>query len=223
MNKSLYNIGHIFHITGAVWGASFTIEKNISKFWGKSSKCILIIKIILSVLFNGLFIILKYYLNKINDIELNFILNILINFLQNFLTFGIIPLILEKFGLIENERKFKRFDETKNLNIEDEQIIFRTSIYKEEKEKPDEGFIVLDKKPKNIESIDEKDEIKKDKGEENKLIQGEASEENEFIWEKNKEGKDEIYGHSNLVENVQNVEEEEEEYLYLEGIEEEQK
>ena len=51
-------------------------------------------------------------------------------------------------------------------------------------------------------------------------LNNESKEENEFIYDKNKEEKEEIYGHSNLVENVQNLEEEgEEEFLYLEGIE----
>ena len=39
-----------------------------------------------------------------------------------------------------------------------------------------------------------------------------------MIYDKNKEEKEEIYGNSNLVENFQNLEEEE--FLYLEGIEE---
>jgi hypothetical protein len=99
MKESLNDIGHISSIVGAVWGASFTLEKNISKWWGKSSNLILLIKIIIIIVFNGSFVIIKIYLPKINDTELIFLLNMFINFIQNFLSFGIIPLLLDKFGL----------------------------------------------------------------------------------------------------------------------------
>ena len=221
MKKSLNEIGQLFSIVGAVWGASFTLEKNISKWWGPTSKFNLIKKILMVILFNGSFIIIKIYLPKINDYELNFILNMFINFFQNFLSFGIIPLLFKKFGLIENKRKSKKSFDSNNFNKDDQVILFRTSIFKEEKEKADDGFVVLDKEQKKIENIEENDKNKNIEKEEIKLNQSEELEENEFIYDKNKEEKEELYGNSNLIENVQNMEEEEEEYLYLEGIEEE--
>ena len=215
IKESLKNIGHMFSIVGAVWGASFTIEKDISKWWDKSPILILIMKLFIILVFNGLFVTLKYYSSKfINEIELNYILSFLFNFIQNFLSFGIIPLIFEKLGLIENMRKNKKENKSKNINIEDEQVnLFRTSIFKEEKDKSDEGFIIIDKELKKTEKKENEGiELNKDK----------ISEENEYIYDKNKEDREEeIYGHSNLVENIQNLDEEEE-YLYLEGIEEEQ-
>ena len=93
-------------------------------------------------------------------------------------------------------------------------VLFRTSIFKEEKQKDDEGFIVIDKELKKNEK---NDEIKKSEKEEIQLNE-EPNKENELIYDKNKEEKGEIYGNSNLVENFQNLEEEE--FLYLEGIEE---
>ena len=173
------------------------------------------------ILFNGSFIIIKIYLPKINDYELNFILNMFINFFQNFLSFGIIPLLFKKFGLIENKRKSKKSFDSNNFNKDDQVILFRTSIFKEEKEKADDGFVVLDKEQKKIENIEENDKNKNIEKEEIKLNQSEELEEDEFIYDINKEEKEELYGNSNLIENVQNMEEEEEEYLYLEGIEEE--
>lgn len=226
MQESLRNTGNIFGIVGAVWGASFTLEKNISKWWEKSPNIISILKIIIIILFNGLFIILKYFSFKyINENELNFVISIVLNFFQNFVSFGIIPLIFEKFGLIENKKRYKRDNKLKNINIEDEQIIlFRTSIFKEEKEKSDDGFVVYDKEiKKNL--INEEGKDKKNTKEEGiQQITGEENEENEIIYDKKKEDKEELYENSNLVENVQNLEdEEEEEYLYLEGIEEKDK
>ena len=217
MKESLNDIGRIFNIVGAVWGASFTLEKNISKWWDKSPKLILFAKTIIIILFNGIFILIKYFLQQIKNIEFIFILKTFINFFQNFLSFGIIPLIFEKFGLIENKRKSKKINKLKNNNEDEQEVLFKTTIFKEEKESKDDGFVVLDKEVKKSEK---KDEIKESEKKEINL-NNESKEENEFIYDKNKEEKEEIYGHSNLVENVQNLEEEEgeEEFLYLEGIE----
>ena len=51
MQESLNNTGHLFTIVGAVWGASFTLENNINKWWDKSPKLILIIKSIFIIFF----------------------------------------------------------------------------------------------------------------------------------------------------------------------------
>ena len=197
MKESLKDLGYIFGIIGAVWGASFTLERNISKWWGKNSNCILIIKFIIMLIFNGLFITLKFFLPKlISDIELNFVLSMLINYLQNYFTFGIIPLIFNKFGLISKDKKIN---------------LFKKSIFKEEKD--DYGFIDLDiEQKKEIENKDEKKSNEETNNIKNNLIENNK-------YQKNKQENEEIYGNSNLVENVQNLEEEEE-YLYLEGIDE---
>ena len=136
----------------------------------------------------------KYFLPKIiKDIDLNFVLDSFIDFLQNFLTFGIVPLLFQKFGLINYEGM-----SAIKINKEDEKILFRTSIFKDEKEK-DEGFVVVEK-------FDEEDNKNKKRQLNNQL-------------DDEKEQKGEIYENSNLVENVQNLEgEDEESYLYLEGI-----
>ena len=149
------------------------------------------------LVFNGLFMTLKFFLPKlISDIELNFVLSMLINYLQNYFTFGIIPLIFNKFGLISKEKKIN---------------LFKKSIFKEEKD--DYGFIDLDiEKKKEIENKDEKKSNEETNSIKNNLIENNK-------YQKNKEENEEIYGNSNLVENVQNLEEEEE-YLYLEGIDE---
>ena len=84
-------------------------------------------------------------------------------------------------------------------------------IFKEEKD--DYGFIDLDiEKKKEIENKDEKKSNEETNNIKNNLIENNK-------YQKNKQENEEIYGNSNLVENVQNLEEEEE-YLYLEGIDE---
>lgn len=200
IRESVKDIVYIFGIVGAVWGSSYTLEKNINKWWIKSSNSVLLLKIIIAIIFNGLFIVLKYFLPKlIKDLDLNFVLNSFINFFQNFLTFGIIPLLFQKFGLIKNDGISK--NEPIKINKEDEKVLFKTSIFKEEKEK-DEGFIVVDK---IIEEDNKNPQINIQLGDDDKE-------------HKNKEQKGEIYENSNLVENVQNLEDEEDDYLYLEGI-----
>ena len=62
------------------------------------------------------------------------------------------------------------------------------------------------------------EEIKDNEDEKDKITQielSEVTEENELIYDKNKQKKEEI---SNLVENLQKIEEDEDDGIYLEGI-----
>ena len=206
IKESLKDLNYLFNIVGAVWGSSFTLDKKLRKWWEKSSKAILIIRLIIIIIFNGAFMTLKYFLPKlIIDAEFNFVINILINFLQNFLTFGIIPLILDRFGLISNDN------------------LFRPSIFKKEK---DDEIIILNTENKEEDKKENENEKNENDKEENAKIniknENDKNEKDENINQKNKEENKKIYGDSNLVENVQN-EDEEEGYLYLEGIDEDNK
>ena len=217
--ESLKDISHISSIVGSVWGCSYTLEKNISKWWGNSSKFILMMKLIMSILINGVFIATKYFIPKlINDIEFNFVLDLVLNFFQNFFSFGLIPQIFEKVGLINNSKEFKK-DSPAKSNNDDKIILFRTTIFKEEKDKSDEGFVLVNKEIKEEKEEKEDNNIIEEDNKENAMNISGISDENEFLYGNNKEDNEEIYGHSNLVENVQNIEEEND-YLYLEGIEE---
>ena len=212
IKESLKDLDYLFNIIGAVWGSSFTLDKNLRKWWGKSSKTILIIRLIIIIIFNGAFITLKFFLPRlIIDAEFNFIIDILINFLQNFLTFGIIPLIFDKFGLISKDGQIN---------------LFKPSLFKKEK---DDEIIILNMEHK----VEDKDNEEKEKNknendkennkaneETNKIkIENDKNDKGENSNQKSKEENKEIYGDSNFVENVQN-EDEEEGYLYLEGIDE---
>jgi hypothetical protein len=235
IKQSFNDLSYIFGAVGAFWGASFTVEKNIGKWWGGGSKNIIIIKILSIIIVNIVFIFLKYFLPYLfNNYEFNFIIKSLLDFLQYFCLFGVIPLFLEEMELIERKKKFKNEEDINYRNRikkegDDEVILFRTSIFKEEKKKGyDEGFVVLDTEVKK------KDDIKKKIDEENININNEIqnnndlerlnrsddeNEENEMIYDKQKEnGKEEIYGPSPLVENVQKLEDEEE-IFFLEGME----
>jgi len=237
IKQSFYDLSYIFGVVGAFWGASFTVEKNIGKWWGGSSKNIIIIKILSIIIVNIVFIFLKYFLPYLfNNYEFNFIIKSLLDFLQYFCLFGVIPLFLEEMELIERKKKFKNEENINYRNRikkegDDEVILFRTSIFKEEKKKGyDEGFVILDTE------IKKKEDLAKSKDEENININTEIqnnndlerldksddeNEENEMVYDKQKENaKEEIYGPSPLVENVQKLEDEEE-IFFLEGMEDE--
>ena len=232
IKKSFNDLSYIFGVVGAFWGASFTVEKNIGKWWGGESKRIFVIKAISIIIINTLFILIKYYLPYLfNNYEFNFVLGSLLNLLQYFCLFGIIPLFLEQMELIE-KRKLKKEGSLKIKDEEDDSVIlFKTSIFKQEKQKEnDEGFVILDKE------IKKKSELKEEKKEEEKeiiinneiknenengkiILSEDENEENEIIYDKNKEEKEQIYSPSPLVENVTKFEDDEEEYNFVfEGI-----
>jgi len=167
IKQSFYDLSYIFGVVGAFWGASFTVEKNIGKWWGGSSKNIIIIKILSIIIVNIVFIFLKYFLPYLfNNYEFNFIIKSLLDFLQYFCLFGVIPLFLEEMELIERKKKFKNEENINYRNRikkegDDEVILFRTSIFKEEKKKGyDEGFVILDTE------IKKKQDLAKSKDEE---------------------------------------------------------
>ena len=232
IKQSFIDLSYIFGVVGAFWGASFTVESNIGKWWGSSSKGIFIIKVLSIILFNIIFILAKYLSPYLFNIyELNFVLSSLINFLQYFCLFGIIPLFLDKMKLIEKKRKLRKNSGSIKKSIRDEEddnvILFKTSIFRDEKrKKEDEGFVVLDKEVKKrsmlFDKKEEDDKIKnktdKEKDNEKLNISDNDNEEEVIIYDKSDEEKEEIYGPSPLVENVHNIEEEEEYNLYLEGM-----
>ena len=145
-----------------------------------------------------------------------------------------IPLFLQYMELIE-KKKLKKKDGNISLkkSIKDEEnddvILFRTSIFKDEKQKgDDEGFVILDKevrkKSKNIEEQKELEDKNNNVNEENEKLSlsksDDENEENVIIYDKGDNEKEEIYGPSPLVENVHKLEDEEEYNLVLEGLDE---
>ena len=148
-----------------------------------------------------------------------------------------IPLFLQYMELIE-KKKLKKTDESFKKSIKDEEdgdvILFRTSIFKDEKQKgDDEGFVILDKEVRKKSKVieEQKEEEKKDneinisanENEIEKLSLSKSDDENEenvIIYDKGDNEKEEIYGPSPLVENVHKMEDEEEYNLVLEGLDE---
>lgn len=239
IKQSFNDLSYIFGVVGAFWGASFTVEKNIGKWWGKSSKRIVIIKIISIIIVNLVFIFAKYFLPYLfNNYEFNFILGSALNFLQYFCLFGVIPLFLDEMELIERKKLKNNNEEDINYknrikeNDDDEVILFRTSIFKDEKKiGDDEGFVILDKEVKKREDFSKNKNDDETRNNISTEIQNsdiyndrleksdDENEVNEILYDKKKEDeKGQIYGPSPLVENVQRLEDEEEYNLVFEGM-----
>jgi hypothetical protein len=188
IKKSFDDLSYIFGVIGAFWGASFTVEKNIGKWWGGESKRIFIIKVISIISVNAFFILVKFLMPKLFDsYEINFIISSLLNFFQNFCSFGMIPLFLQHMELIEKKKLKKNEDDINSKeSIKDEEddtvILFKTSIFKDEKQKgDDEGFVILDKEVVKKDKIKEENKIEENNEEENK------EEYKDEIKEKNKD------------------------------------
>ena len=62
IKQSLLNISFLSGVVGAFWGASYTVEKKVGKWWSKSSVKKSIIKIIYILVVSAIFILLKYYM-----------------------------------------------------------------------------------------------------------------------------------------------------------------
>ena len=138
-----------------------------------------------------------------------------------------IPLFLQHMELIEKKKLKKNEDDINSKeSIKDEEddtvILFKTSIFKDEKQKgDDEGFVILDKEVVKKDKIKEENKIEENNEKENEKLCKSDDEENEIIYDKKEEEKDVIYSPSPLVENVHKLSDDEEEYnLVLEGIDE---
>ena len=59
IKQSLLNISFLSGVVGAFWGASYTVEKKVGKWWSKSSVKKSIIKIIYILVVSAIFILLK--------------------------------------------------------------------------------------------------------------------------------------------------------------------
>ena len=139
IKKSFMDISYIFGITGAFWGAAFTVEHNIGKWWGINKKKIIALKLLIIIIVNSVFIVLKYILPTcFSNYEFMFFIGLILNFSQNFCSFGIIPLIFEKIEINLPKKMSRKASKTLNISRDDkpksqEISIFRNSIFEEEK------------------------------------------------------------------------------------------
>ena len=127
LQKTFRNISYSLGIIGAFWGACFTVEYNISKWWN-SNLFFCFIKIIITLIFS--FIIL-YIFSQIEYVtyEFNFLVNCFKYFTFYFINFGIVPFIFQLLKLNENNFEYK--------NQKRKILLFKPSIYAMKKQTKD--------------------------------------------------------------------------------------
>lgn len=91
----------IYNIIGIFWGAGFTVEKELAKWWGSSWKKTLIKLFILAVFSSAFFISIRYMNGYIKNFELIYFIESLKNFLYFLVCFGYLPYLFQALNLNE--------------------------------------------------------------------------------------------------------------------------
>ncbi len=120
------NISYVFGIIGAFWGACFTIENNIGKWWN-FNLINSIIKVII-ILISSFILIFSF--SKIDNVtyEFNFVVQCVKYFLFYYVNFGLIPFV---FSILKLTQLNKNEYDNKKKKI----MLFKPSIFVLEKEK----------------------------------------------------------------------------------------
>lgn len=145
IKQSFTDFSYLFGVIGAFWGASFTVEKNIGKWWGNKLLKIFLIKVFTIIIVNGIFIVAKKALKEHCDIyQIYFALKSFLDFFHYYVIFGFVPLFFQKIGY--NEIIISKRYEKIQINKNDDMVqYFKASIFEEERRGKDNGFLVTDK------------------------------------------------------------------------------
>ena len=217
IKQSLLNISFLSGVIGAFWGAAFTVEKKVGKWWSESSLKISIIKLIYIGIICAIFILVKYYIKIIKSkFELYFALEIILYFLESYCIFGPLPLFFQYMGF--NEHYTTKSYEKINVNLREENEIqfFRATIFEDEKKgKKNDGYVVIDRNEKQnlIEDKENEEDI-------NKIYKNEKDNNIENInEEKDEKDNNEIYQPTSMIiKNLRRHEEEEGDFeFYIEN------
>ena len=125
LQKTFKNMSYVFGIIGAFWGACFTIENNIGKWWN-SNLINSIIKVIIILISS---FTMEIIFSKIDYVtyEFNFVVECVKYFLFYYVNFGLVPFIFSIMKL--TELNIKEYD-----NIKRKIMLFKPSIFVMEKE-----------------------------------------------------------------------------------------
>ena len=125
LQKTFKNMSYVFGIIGAFWGACFTIENNIGKWWN-SNLINSIIKVIIILISS---FTMEIIFSKIDNVtyEFNFVVECVKYFLFYYVNFGLVPFIFSIMKL--TELNIKEYD-----NIKRKIMLFKPSIFVMEKE-----------------------------------------------------------------------------------------
>ena len=146
IKKSFLNIGNVFIIVGAFWGASFTLENKIDKWWN-DRLIFSLFKVLLTIILNFLIILFNSLFSSLT-FEMIFIINCFNYFIRGYLIFGFLPYFFERWIMKKSNNEK---DEFPNL--------FETSIFSQDKNEEND-YIVVDYK---AQLINNKEDNKKNK------------------------------------------------------------
>ena len=229
IKQGLLNISFLSGVVGAFWGASYTVEKKVGKWWSKRSVKKTIIKITYILIVCAIFILIKFFIKVIKSkFELYFSLEAILDFSECYCLFGPMTLFLQYMGF--NDEYITKNYEKINVNLRDEDDVqfFRTTIFENEKKgKKKDAYVVIDRTVPKDEKINvnnqeeniaikenvpkDNDNLEKEKEIElNELNENDENEENE---------NNEIYAPTSMIiKNVRQHEEEEADFeLYIEN------
>ena len=223
IKEGIINASFLSALVGAFWGASFTVEKNVGKWWSLRSPKKTIIKIICTLILNAAFIGLITLMSFFKEqFELYLVAKIFICYLESYCIFGLMPLFFEKikYNEIPNKKSYEKIN-IKLTNENDVQL-FRKSIFINETKGKNDVFVVLDKfekdvdkkkgiKDKEDESLKGKDNLSS-KNILNGINNDESSENNEEKIHENKDNVSESV--SSIIKNMVEKNEDEGDYEF---------
>ena len=94
MKMTFLDSSLIFILPGAFFGAGFTVEKNLPKWWKKSIKTNIILSLCIIILGNGYFLLFRFLELYIENFELVFVIRCIKYFLFYQLFLGLFPLLI---------------------------------------------------------------------------------------------------------------------------------
>ena len=221
IKQGFLDLSFLSGIIGAFWGASFTVENNVGKWWSKRSVKKSIIKILFIVFICVIFILIKYFLRTLKGkFELYFTIEAILYFLECYIIFGPLPLFFQYMGY--NEQYIVKNYEKINVKLRNEEEVqfFRTTIFETEKKgNKKDAYVVLDRdnqnNEKDIKKLNKIENIEKtDKNNENNINKEEKEKDdiNDIVEKKENEDNENIGIYkttSRIIENVRKHEEEE--------------
>ena len=215
IKQGLINISFLSGVIGAFWGASFTVEKKVGKWWSKRSIKKSVIKIIYILVVCFIFILIKYYIKNFrNKFELYFTFEAILDFLECYCIFGPMTLFFQIIGF--NEEYTTKSYEKINVNLRDTEDVhfFRTTIFESEKKgKKKDTYVIIDKE--DIKNENENENIKIDNKKMKKLEEERGKNKMDDIIENEENENNEIYQQTSMIlKNVRRHEEEEAEFYF---------
>lgn len=101
--KTILDSSCIFSITGVIWGAGYTVENNVSKWWNSSFKHSILKILLIIFLSSAYFISINLLIGVIPNFELIFVIECLKSFSYFYLSFAFFPILFKAFHLNEVE------------------------------------------------------------------------------------------------------------------------